>query len=118
MKKGEWQNWINLILGAGLFIMPWSLDHKLLVTNAKLINYNFWATGLILFFSASLAIKDLKLWEEWVNIILGIWIMLSPWVLGYVTESGLMLNSIILGLAISVLAGMTFINVRKHQHHS
>ena len=106
MIKSQWQNWINLILGFGIFSMPWSQGHPLAINNALIINYNFWLVGLVVTLSSALALKDLKPWEEWVNMILGVWLMLSPWALGYMNESSLMLNSFILGLSVAVLSAM------------
>jgi hypothetical protein len=44
-------------------------------------------------------------WASWINVILGIWLIVSPWVLGF-TASGpdATWNSVILGIAVLILA--------------
>lgn len=39
----------------------------------------------------------------WVNIILGIWLILSPWILGFSGNGGATWNNIIIGLVVAVV---------------
>ena len=116
MRKAGLPNRINLLLGLGLFISPWLIPYNLAPTTTVLTNWNFWIVGLVIVILAGMATQDLYPWEERVNIVLGLWLMLSPWVLGYAVESSLMLNSLLLGLAIAVLAAMALTKTRKLQH--
>lgn len=115
MKKAEWQNWMNLVLGLILFITPWVLDNSLSSEVATLVNWNFWIVGVVVITSAASALKNLKPWEEWVNLILGVWMILSPWALSYTTENNLVMVSIISGLAITLFAGLALPIARKLQ---
>jgi hypothetical protein len=44
-------------------------------------------------------------WASWINMLLGIWLIVSPWVLNYSnTSTNATWNSVILGIAVLVLA--------------
>jgi hypothetical protein len=43
-------------------------------------------------------------WPSWVNAILGLWVLVSPWALNRAMESAAMWNSVITGVVIVVLA--------------
>jgi len=42
-------------------------------------------------------------WEEWANLLLGLWLVLSPWLLGF-THTRAMHFSIVIGAAVAYLA--------------
>jgi len=42
--------------------------------------------------------------EEWVNLVLGAWLLVSPWVLGFSTATALMWNAVLIGALIVVSA--------------
>jgi hypothetical protein len=37
-------------------------------------------------------------WENWINVVLGIWILLSPWIFGYAGETVPFWNAFVTGL--------------------
>lgn len=41
---------------------------------------------------------------SWLNLLLGIWMIISPWIYGYTAEHGAFWNSIILGIIIVIFA--------------
>lgn len=41
---------------------------------------------------------------SWINALLGIWMIISPWIYGYTANTGFMWNSVIVGLIALVLA--------------
>ena len=43
-----------------------------------------------------------------INALLGIWVVISPWVFGYSGNSGGAVSAVIIGLAILVLGGIRF----------
>lgn len=43
-------------------------------------------------------------WASWINVILGIWLIIAPWVLGFAgTSTDATWNSVILGIAVLIL---------------
>lgn len=108
MVKSKWTDITNLVLGIWFFLTPWFFTN--MPNNAST---NAWLAGAAVSVAAGLALRDQKPWEEWVNLSLGIWIFLSPWVFGYISETNIALNSFIVGGAISVLAGYTVSSAQK-----
>ena len=45
--------------------------------------WNAWILGVIVFLVAISAISRMDFWQEYVNIVLSIWIFIAPWVLGF-----------------------------------
>ena len=50
--------------------------------------WNAWVLGVIVFLVAISAISRMDFWQEYVNIVLSIWIFIAPWVLGFAMLSG------------------------------
>ena len=55
--------------------------------------------------------KTLK-WEDWVGVGLGVWLLASPWVLGFSDQSAPMMNALIMG-SILVLEEMLELGVHE-----
>lgn len=45
-----------------------------------------------------------KRWQDWINLLLGAWVAISPWMLGFTSNSDVMTNSVIVGCAVVLLA--------------
>ncbi len=41
-------------------------------------------------------------WQDWATLVVGIWMVISPWALGYHAETVAMANALIVGIAIGV----------------
>ena len=90
----------NLVLAALLLISPWLFT--LTNTTARI---DLWASSLAVILISLAAIAAFAKWEEWANLILGVWLIASPWVLGF-AHSRAMHFSIGVGLAIAFLAAL------------
>ena len=88
----------NLLLAALLFISPWLFR----LTNAP-GREDLWASGAVIAVISLAAIIAYKDWEEWVNILLGLWLIASPWLLGF-AHTRAMHFSIGIGIVIAFLA--------------
>jgi hypothetical protein len=47
-----------------------------------------------------------KRWQDWVNVLLGLWLFVSPWALGYAAHSGAAGNAYVVGAGIVVFAAV------------
>jgi hypothetical protein len=45
-------------------------------------------------------------WEEWVNLLLGVWVLVSPWVLSFSAQTTARWAHVGIGLIVAVLAGL------------
>ena len=73
---GKWRNpatcdVANLILGALLFISPWVFHFS---PGAE--SWNAWAGGGVIVLLSIAALSAFAEWEEWINLIVGLWILL------------------------------------------
>ena len=111
MKK-HWQDWGNLVLGLWILASPWFLQFTTAIgaevaggaaNNA--VTWNLSLVGIAVAALAVAAIFAFQAWEEWTNVVLGIWLFVSPWALGFSSSALLMWNAVIVGALIVVLAG-------------
>jgi hypothetical protein len=95
-----WQDTLNFLLGAGLFISPWLFGFGAEQTAAL----NAYVVGGIIAVMALMALFAFQIWEEWVSGLLGAWLVISPWVLGFSGSSSAVLTHLVVGVAAIVLA--------------
>lgn len=50
------------------------------------------------------------MWQNWGNVLLGLWFIASPWVFGFSANGGALWNSIVAGVLVAILA---FLSARK-----
>ena len=107
MDKQHWQGSLNLLLGLWVFGSPWILEHSMVTEvpgGGVLGMWNMWVVGLSVVVIAWVALYGFKEWEEWTNLALGTWLLVSPWVLGFSASAALMWNAVIFGALILVFA--------------
>lgn len=92
-----WEDWITLLLGVWLCASAWVLQF-----NDPPAMQNLVAVGLLVIVGELFMFHRLLIWEEWVNTVLGIWLVVSSWVLD--TAPLAKANSIVVGLLILALA--------------
>lgn len=116
MKTNRWQDSINLLLGAWLFASPWLMNYADALPNAA---WNAWALGAAIVLLAAVAMYMPKAWEEGLNILLGAWVAISPWVLGFTANEEVTTNAVVVGSLVTVLAIWAMAQdpeLRKHWH--
>jgi SPW repeat-containing protein len=95
----QWEDWCDWGLGIWLMLSPWIL----------LFHYDTPATrnavtvGFLVVAAEALTLSMFQVWEEWINVALGVWLVISPWVLG-VASAAAMATFVITGLLIAGLA--------------
>ena len=101
MKGRRWQDWINLILGVWLFLSPWLLAY----TGASMAaSWNAWILGVALVVFSAIAVSMPQMWEEVINLLIGIWMIISPWVLSFSGTRSAETNAVIVGIIAIVLS--------------
>lgn len=88
----------NLLLALLLFASPWLF--KLSNGAAKM---DLWAGGIVIAAMSLVAIAAYANWEEWANVAVGLWLVISPWVLGF-AHTRAMHYSIGIGAAVAFFA--------------
>jgi hypothetical protein len=90
---------LNLILGAFLLISPWIFGFE---SGAQ--TQNAVICGLIIAVLSVAALSAFFEWEEWLNLIVGLWVFVSPWVLGFAGTA--MTVHVIVGALVAVIAAV------------
>ena len=96
----QWLDSGNLVLGAWLFVSPWILGFAAEPAAA----WNAYLTGGIIAVLAIAALYAFQEWEEWLNVVVALWLVASPWVLGFSTLKFAMTNAVAVGLVVLVFA--------------
>jgi hypothetical protein len=118
MDAKRWQDWTNLVLGLWLFVSPWALGF----TDMAMPTWNAYVMGVAIMLFAALAIYSIKAREEWLNMVFGFWLMLSPWVMGFTAQTGPALDAVLTGALVAALASWAMaqdLGFAKwwHDHH-
>ena len=88
----------NLILALFLFVTPWLFAYA--DEGARI---DLWASGALIAAVSLATFVAFSNWEEWLNLLLGIWLVISPWILGF-THTRAMHFSIGVGAVVAFMA--------------
>ena len=90
----------NLILGAILFFSPWMFGFA-----AGAQSQNAYVTGIVIGVLSIAALAAFAVWEEWLNLIVGLWAVVSPWILGFQGTTAMTVH-LIIGILVAALAAI------------
>ena len=68
----------KLVLSVFLFLTPW-----LFAFARGTARVEIWTSGLLLALTSCAAIVAFAKWEEWMSLLLGIWITAAPWIFNF-----------------------------------
>jgi hypothetical protein len=94
----RWQDGANLVLGAWLFLSPWVLNYS--STPAA---WNAYVTGAAIVLFALIAAYMPKAWEEIINTLIGMWLVISPFVIAPV-RADVALHTVVVGILATAFA--------------
>ena len=114
METKRWQDWVMLAFGVWLIISPRVLSYTSYTGMATWVSYLF---GVVIAAVAIVALFYPRMWEEWVNLALGILLIVSPFVLQYFSaEITATRNHLILGILIAGDALWMMLQYPTHKH--
>lgn len=96
----HWQDAVNAVIGVWLVLSPWALGYA----SEAMAMSNAIVVGLALLAAALGAIFVPRAWEEWTELALGAWMIVSPWLLGFAALETAMLCAVVTGAVIAALA--------------
>lgn len=99
----RWQDWGNLLLGAWFFVAPWVLGTTHGTTHQSTPWNNWWAGAVIVLVSLWALARPRTRWTEWLNAALGVWLFISPWVLGFTDVRRASWDAWIVGAVVFIL---------------
>ena len=89
----------NLILGVILLASPWIFGFPIGAASQNAV-----ISGIVIAAISLAALAAFAVWEEWLNLIVGVWVLVSPWVLGFQGTTNAMAIHVVIGIAVAVLA--------------
>jgi hypothetical protein len=95
----NWENWCGWLLAIWLCMSPGALNYG----NDLTATYVAVLTGIVLICTEMLTISPFRLWEEWINVCVGVWLTAAPWLL-QIHNSSVKINFVIVGILVVTLA--------------
>jgi hypothetical protein len=103
LSRMHWRDWATVALGLWLIASPWVLgfaDHTAAMWNALLLGVAIAAVEFIdVYFPDP--------WPERVNLLLGLWVAISPLLLGFADVAAAMWSTTLTGALVVVLSAWT-----------
>lgn len=96
----HWQDPVNLALGLLLLVSPWLLAYA----DQPTATWNAVVLGVLIAGAALLALIRVMAWEEWAGIAFGVWLIASPWLLGFTAVPVALWSAVGIGAVVAVLA--------------
>jgi len=96
----HWQDPVNALIGAWLLLAPWVLGFQAVVVATT----STMAVGALLLACSAGAMQVPQAWEEWLDIVLGVVLMLLPALLGFDAVWPALLNAVVSGGVVTTLA--------------
>lgn len=101
-----WEDWCGMLLGALIAASPWfPINDEAVTAGHQMVVVNTVAIGLVVFGLSQLEYVALQRWQEVTTIVVGLWLIASPYALGYSGEGFLRIYHTSLG-AVVVLLGV------------
>ncbi|HEX4202906.1 MAG TPA: SPW repeat protein [Ktedonobacteraceae bacterium] len=106
----RWQNWVALVLGVILFITPWVFG----TYTHPASSWDAWVLGVIGVILAlwALASPASSMVSNWITVVLGIVLFISPWVLGFATVTAAAWSAWVIGVLFVIAAGWVILESR------
>lgn len=106
----RWQDWVTAGLGVALIIAPWMVG----VDSNIAFTLNAWFVGVL---SLAAALESLsqpsRFAPEWITLLLGIWLLLSPWALSFLAVGSAAITAWIIAMLLIVTSGLTLGETRR-----
>ncbi|WP_155251019.1 SPW repeat protein [Sinorhizobium meliloti] len=112
MERKKPQDWMNLILAVALFVSPWVMGFA----GEFMAAWNAWIVGVVIGALALATLTAFSEWEEWANIVIGIWLVVAPWLLGFAPNANAMWTHVVLGLLVAAISAWALWDERQNPH--
>lgn len=95
----RWQDQAILALGILLFISPFVLGYP----SSSPPAVNAFIAGAVMAFLAAFDLYKTYVWAVLLNIVIGVWVAVSPWLIGVVQDRPMTSSLLVVGIATIVL---------------
>jgi hypothetical protein len=97
----RWQDRAILVLGAWLVASPLALGFW---SDLGARSVEFYCMGALIALLAIYELKRRSMWGEWLLLVLGAWMVGSPWLVGFASERIAVVDSVAAGALVALLA--------------
>ena len=99
----KWASGLNALAGLWLIVSPFVLSYS----NLQNAMWNDIVLGVVIGAIALFRFSGAytQAWLSWVNLVLGAWVFISPFVLGFTSNQVALWDNLIFGAVVFVLAG-------------
>ena len=117
VKNAEFEHpqiWLSLALAVNLFFAPWVLDF----TAETAAAWTAWGTAVAIIAICIAAIVEFAEWEGWLGLVLGLWLVVAPWLVGFTNVVVARWTHVVLGLLVAAVAAWEVWLMRFHKSAS
>lgn len=93
---------VNFVAGICLMLAPWVLGFA----GETKAAWDAWLTGAAIALVAIGALVAFAPWEEWLNLLLGIWAIIAPWALGFSALTYAVAAHVVVGVVVALAAAI------------
>ena len=104
-----WEDWVGMLLGVLIMVSPWfpmQAGHDVVDADRSYLILNAFVVGMLVLGLAQLEYVALQRWEEGAAIVLGLWLMASPFMFGYSGDTILTVWQAVLGGLVALLGAL------------
>ena len=98
----SWEDWLGMLIGVLIGISPWLAEQQV----DQAVMWNAVLVGALVLGLAQLEYVSLQRWGEAGEIVLGLWLIASPFTFGYAETGALRYWHFILGAIVVLLAAL------------
>ena len=106
----HWQDPVNALIGVWTIASPWIMNFA----GDATLSYNATIVGMLLVAVALGATFVPRAWEEWSEAIIGVWMIVSPWVLRFAGQQDAKMTFVVTGVVVTALALWTLATDRDY----
>ncbi|MEJ2574699.1 MAG: SPW repeat protein, partial [Gammaproteobacteria bacterium] len=118
--KERWQDLIVLAFGVWLLCSPWWLEYftGYPYTDQTAASWNSIFFGLAITLFAIWVLVLPEKWEEWINLVVGLWLVASPWALRFDTYTVATVNMLVVGGIVALCAAIGLGKLYTKAHYT
>jgi hypothetical protein len=107
----KWASWVNVLLGLWLIVSPWALGYGYGAAVANDVVLGILIAAVALW---SVSVPSIETAPAWINVILGMWLIIAPWVLGVAGAAAYVgTNDPVIGILTIVFAALRIVTARR-----
>lgn len=97
MTTRRWVDWVNVMFGVWLIASPWFLT---VAGDDQPAALSSWIVGAGIVSLACFAMYKPAVWGDAAGILLGAWLLASPWMLGFAGAPAAAMNAVVIGVLV------------------